>query len=58
MHLKDDYQGIVKEIEFKFSQWSVTYHGLRNPVNKQLKCRGSRCNKADWHLAITFKNNK
>ena len=24
MHLKDDYQGIVKEIEFEFSQWSVT----------------------------------
>ena len=24
MRLKDDNQGIVKEIEFKFSQWSAT----------------------------------
>ena len=57
MHLKDDYQGIVKEIEFKILPM-VTYHGLRNPVNKQLKCRGSRCYKADWHLAIANKKNK
>ena len=36
----------------------VTYHGVRNPINKKLKCRGSRCNKTDWHLAITIKKNK
>ena len=24
MHLKDDYQGIFKEIQFRFSEWSET----------------------------------